>query len=59
VKARFMSKAPEKRTPYDPAKAARERAAASSERAPTVLTREQRMGRRPLLLPEKSTKAED
>ena len=54
-----MSKAPDKRTPYDPAKAARERAAASSERAPTVLTREQRMGRRPLLLPEKSTMAED
>jgi hypothetical protein len=48
-----MSKAPDKRTPFDPAKAARERAAAASERAPTTLTREQRMGKRPLLRPEK------
>lgn len=54
-----MSKAPDKRTPYDPAKAARDRAAAAAERAPVALTRDQRMGRRPLLRPEKSTTADD
>jgi hypothetical protein len=54
-----MSKAPEKRTPFDPAKAARERAAAASERAPTALTREQRMGKRPLLRAEKPAKTDD
>lgn len=47
-----MSKAPDKRAPFDPAKAARDRAAAT-ERAPVVLSREQRMGKRPLLRPEK------
>lgn len=54
-----MSKAPDKRTPFDPAKAARERAAAAAERAPVVLTREQRMGKRPLLRPEKPAKTDD
>lgn len=53
-----MSKAPEKRVPFDPAKAARERAAASERVAP-VLTRDQRMGKRPLLRPEKPAKTED
>lgn len=48
-----MAKVPDKRAPFDPAKAARERAAALSERAPPPLTRDQRMGKRPLLRPEK------
>lgn len=54
-----MSKAPEKRTPFDPAKAARERAAAAAERAPAPLTREQRLGKRPLLRAEKPAKPDD
>lgn len=48
-----MAKVPDKRAPFDPAKAARERAAVASERTPPPLTREQRLGKRPLLRPEK------
>jgi hypothetical protein len=51
-KARFMSKLPENRRPYDPAKAARDRAAALSERPTVALTADQLRGRRPLLRPE-------
>lgn len=47
-----MARIPDKRQPFDPAKAARERAAASSERTVT-LTPAQRMGKRPLLRPDK------
>jgi hypothetical protein len=48
-----MSKLPENRRPYDPAKAARDRAAAASERPTVALTQDQRMGRRPLLRPDR------
>ena len=48
-----MAKLPDSRRPYDPAKAARDRANAVQE-APVQLTYEQRKSmRRPLLLPEK------
>lgn len=47
-----MAKPPEKRAPFDPAKAMRDRAAAEGERPAAPLTRDQRWGKRPLLRPE-------
>jgi hypothetical protein len=48
-----MARIPDKRQPFDPARAARERNAAASERPVTALTPAQRLGKRPLLRPEK------
>ena len=48
-----MARTPDKRPPYDPAKAMRERAAAEAQRAAPALTNAQKLARRPLLRPEK------
>jgi len=55
-----MARTPDKRQPYDPGKAMRERAAAEAARAAPALTNAQKLARRPLLRPEKpSAKSED
>ena len=54
-----MARLPDKRQPFDPAKAARERAAAAAERPTIALTAAQRLGKRPLLREPKSVKEED
>lgn len=48
-----MARLPDKRQPFDPARAARERNLASAERPAPELTAQQRLGKRPLLRPEK------
>lgn len=48
-----MARLPDKRQPFDPARAARERAAAAAERPTAALTPAQRAGKRPLLRPDK------
>ena len=52
-KARSMARIPDKRQPFDPAKAARDRAAAAAERPAVTLTLAQHRAKRPLLRPEK------
>ncbi len=48
-----MARTPDKRQPYDPAKAMRERAAAAAQRPTQTLTNAQKLAGRPLLRPEK------
>lgn len=48
-----MARIPDKRQPFDPAKAARDRAAAAAERPAVALTLAQHRARRPLLRAEK------
>ncbi len=48
-----MARIPDKRQPFDPAKAARDRAAAAAERPAVTLTLAQHRAKRPLLRPEK------
>lgn len=48
-----MARNPDKRQPFDPAKAARDRAAAASQRPAVTLTLAQHKAKRPLLRPEK------
>jgi hypothetical protein len=57
-----MAKKPDSRTPYDPAKAARDRNAMAEAPAPPAMTLQQRLAaRRPYLRPEKKPllRAED
>jgi len=49
----MTKKLPAGRQPFDPARAARERAAATAQRPSVELTAAQRLGKRPLLRPEK------
>ncbi len=53
-----MARTPDKRQPYDPAKAMRERAAAAAQRPTQTLTNAQKLAGRPLLRPEKPAAAD-
>ena len=48
-----MAKLPDHRRPFDPAKAARDRAASQPAVAPPMTLKQRMAARRPLLLPEK------
>jgi hypothetical protein len=57
-KAQTMARTPDKRQPWDPAKAMRERAAAEAQRTAPTLTNAQKLAGRPLLRPEKPPPAD-